>query len=312
MLPPSRPRFQQLGSGGANDRMKMLRRRMDGDMSAAGAAPGRMQTNAVRTGPGAPTQPRPARPNPTAPTHFNVPQSGQAGVAQPAGASADPTDAKVEDFVKGLIGAQADTADEEALIRELMLDQQQNQMMGARSRMGRAGMAESGASVALESDIMRKANQSASGQIIDNRQAEEQQAIDDSFRAIDADRGLTQDARDEAFRQKILEILGQDVDPAEAAAASEASPESDPAFLGAIGQGGAEVNNTELHATNGGVVDLEDGSQIGPDGSVTYQGFVVENEQRPNSQRMADDPAYPGFEVWRDVDGGTVYLIRKA
>ena len=133
-----------------------------------------------------------------------------------------------EDYARGALGPQ-DTSEEEALIRELMQQQQGIDIYNQRAAAGRSGFASSGAEFGIEGDLRRRAAQAASQDILDVRR----QAKQDSFKNAVAAAGISLDearfASDAAYRQAVLDaynaILGGQPPPAEDGGGGIDSPE---------------------------------------------------------------------------------------
>ena len=111
-----------------------------------------------------------------------------------------------EDYARAALGPQ-DTSEEEALIRELMEQQQGMDLWNSRAAAGRSGFSSSGAQTMMEGDIRRRAAQAASGDILDLRR----QAEEDAFGRAVAAAGISLDearfASDDAYRQAVLDAM---------------------------------------------------------------------------------------------------------
>lgn len=194
------------------DRMKMLRRTIDGP--APGAQPPMQADNSNANRPGSwqpPASTRAVTAQPAqAPIMAPQAQGQQVPSAQPPPPGLDEdVGTFINDIVAGGVGP-VDTSEEEALIQELMGDRQGKELVGNRARMGRAGFGESGATAAIEGDIMRKVGQDETGQILDVRDSEGDEAVDNAFRGIELDNEMTNAAEGRALDEKLLEILGAD------------------------------------------------------------------------------------------------------
>lgn len=114
-------------------------------------------------------------------------------------------------------GMDVNTAEEEALIKQLMEDRLGQGLVEQRARMGRAGFGASGALAAMEGDIRRQAGQQATQETLGLRRQAEQEAIDNALRAIGVDVSKRQEGRQSEFDQQFLDALksamGQETAP---------------------------------------------------------------------------------------------------
>jgi len=161
-----------------------------------------------REPPKAPTpmvDPRKPPPPPVAPV--GVPAVEDKGV--PASTSDDDVDSMIREFLAGQIGraGKADTAEEEALIRQQMADAAGGMSVNARARAGRSGMASSGALMGQEGDIRRSTSQDALDQILGLRRTEEQRGIENAMGAIGAETGMRSAAANDELRRMALAAL---------------------------------------------------------------------------------------------------------
>ena len=162
---------------------------------------------------GQPMQPTPRpMPGPTAPPPAEAPGtavSGATGATPPPATSTDDIDQMIRDFVAGrLSGAgKANTAEEEALIRQQMQGELGQSLVDQRARMGRAGFGASGAMGAIEGDVRRAAEMDALDQILGLRRTEEQRSIENAMGAISAENQMRRGAADDALRRMALEAL---------------------------------------------------------------------------------------------------------
>lgn len=131
------------------------------------------------------------------------------GVSGAPGTAPSDFDTTAADFLLEQLqqGGQADTTEEEALIRQQMEDAIGAQLVGSRASMGRAGFGSSGASAALEGDIMRTARQQGLEDTLGLRRTEDQRSIDNARDAIGSDIDLRKQAEDEFFNQEFLNTL---------------------------------------------------------------------------------------------------------
>jgi len=214
----------------AGDRMNMLRQRIDGQRP-------------TQITPGAPRKAK-------APTWVDEQvdrlRPGIGADGQPTGLYEDyqaPTDKAFEEFINEMMQGEArDTSEEEALIRELMSDASKKELVGNRARMGRSGFAESGASAAIEGDIMRQVGLSESGQIMDLRNEAAKEAVDNAFRAAGINLDMMTLEQQALYDAKIFEIWANDPDSVTPEITEDGPGVSfDPNL-----QGGADVNTTTV------------------------------------------------------------------
>lgn len=117
----------------------------------------------------------------------------------------------VEDWIRAQFGGPRDTGAEEGLIRELLNDRLGQQLVGQRARMGRMGMAASGASGAIEGDIRRRAAQDILGETFGVQRDARQEELARASAAGNMMLGLQRnelDAAKEDFYNRILAQLG--------------------------------------------------------------------------------------------------------
>jgi type II secretory pathway pseudopilin PulG len=167
-----------------------------------------------------PTPSKPAAPE-------TLPMTMDTGVAEVIGANAPqppappPSDTEFDAQVRQLMadllagkGMDVSTAEEEALIRELMQDRLGAGLVEQRARMGRSGFGASGALAAMEGDIRRQAGQQATQETLAIRRQAEQEAIDNALRAIGVDVEKRAEGRqamfDEEFLNALRSYLGQE------------------------------------------------------------------------------------------------------
>lgn len=104
-------------------------------------------------------------------------------------------------------GMDVSTAEEEALIRELMQDKVGQGLVEQRARMGRAGFGASGALAAMEGDVRRQAGQQATQETLAIRRQAEQEAINNALRAVGVDVEKRAEARQQMFDEEFLSAL---------------------------------------------------------------------------------------------------------
>jgi len=172
--------------------------------------------------PSSPMQPAPT-PTPTVPPPVEAPGTAVTGTTSatpPPPATADDIDQMIRDFVSGqLAGAgKANTAEEEALIRQQMQGEMGQSLVNQRARMGRAGFGASGAMAGIEGDVRRAAEMDALDQILGLRRGEDQRSIENAQGAISVENQMRRGAADDALRRMALEALqaemGLDGEPA--------------------------------------------------------------------------------------------------
>jgi type II secretory pathway pseudopilin PulG len=112
----------------------------------------------------------------------------------------------MQDLVSGR-GMDVNTAEEEALIKELMQDRLGQGLVEQRARMGRAGFGASGALAAMEGDVRRQAGQQATQETLALRRQAEQEAIRNALQAVGVDIGVRGEARKAAFDEEFLNAL---------------------------------------------------------------------------------------------------------
>lgn len=150
----------------------------------------------------------PPKPAPPAVAETAAPGAQNAG-APAAPASQDDIDQMIRDLVAGqLSGAgKADTAEEEALIRQRMQTELGGSLVNQRARAGRAGFGASGALMAQEGDIKRAAEMDALDQVLGLRRTEDQRSIDNAMGAIGAEQGMRSAASADELRKMALQAL---------------------------------------------------------------------------------------------------------
>lgn len=275
--------------GGAGDRLKSLRKKLDSPIMSQQApvqAPQQMAAQAPMGRDQAIAQAK-AKSKNMLQTQGRMP-----------GAYDDKKDGNLDrlrdDWIRGIMTNETDTSEQEALARELGIDAQQQKLVGSRARMGRSGMGESGASVAMEGDIMRQAGQATSGQIIDIQNDARQQDLDNQFRAADLNRQLDQDASDQALQDALIKLFGTDVDPVEPGSANV------PRTSTVEGLDGKDIEVTEGQGENlaTSVRDAKYGEDM---------GTAVEP---PEGSTKVDEDQY-GTEYWEDSNGKIWRVLRN-
>lgn len=155
----------------------------------------------------------------------------------------DAFDAQVRQLLSDLVsgkGMNVDTAEEEALIKQLMQDQIGQGLVEQRARMGRAGFGASGALAAMEGDVQRQAAQRATQETLATRRQAEQDAIERALSAVGVDVSKRKEGREAEFDEQFLAALqsamGQE-NPEEAggdAAGDFAKDVEDKGLIGAV------------------------------------------------------------------------------
>lgn len=252
------------------------------------------------SGPRQPSPPMSPAPTPT-PTPANPPGMVVSDIqtpipTTPATASTDDIDQMIRDFVAGrLSGAgKANTAEEEALIRQQMQGELGQSLVDQRARMGRAGFGASGAMGAIEGDFRRAAEMDALDQILGLRRTEDQRAIENAMGAISAENQMRRGAADDALRRMALEAL-------QAKMGLDAGI-PDPAVEQAV----QERANEGLYAG----VPME--GAAGADGKVKNVSTNREYETRTMADALSGNWVYGGnsfvvdgvtYKVYRDAQG---------
>lgn len=112
----------------------------------------------------------------------------------------------MQDLISGR-GMDVSTAEEEALIKELMQDRLGQGLVEQRARMGRAGFGASGALAAMEGDVRRQAGQQATQETLALRRQAEQEAIRNALQAVGVDIDVRSEARRALFDDEFLNAL---------------------------------------------------------------------------------------------------------
>lgn len=183
----------------------------------------------------------------TAEVISNAPDSGLFEASEPSPPGDNQFDAQVRQLMADLLagkGMDVSTAEEEALIRELMQDRLGAGLVEQRAKMGRAGFGASGALAAMEGDIRRQAGQQATQETLAIRRQAEQEAIDNALRAIGVDVDKRREGRAAAFDEEFLNALKSSMEQEQPDAA--AGPLDDAAA--AVGEKGLVGAAPELAA----------------------------------------------------------------
>lgn len=146
----------------------------------------------------------------TAEVISNAPSSGLSEASKPSPPGDDQFDTQVRQLMADLLagkGMDVSTAEEEALIRELMQDRLGAGLVEQRARMGRAGFGASGALAAMEGDVRRQTGQQATQETLALRRQAEQEAIDNALRAIGVDVDKRREGRQASFDEEFLNAL---------------------------------------------------------------------------------------------------------
>lgn len=161
--------------------------------------------------PSPPMQPAPT-PTPTVPPPTEAPGTavtGTTGATPPPPTTSEDIDQMIRDFVSGQLAnaGKANTAEEEALIRQQMQGELGQSLVNQRARMGRAGFGASGAMAGIEGDVRRAAEMDALDQILGLRRTEEQRSIENAQGAVGLENQMRRGAADDALRRMALEAL---------------------------------------------------------------------------------------------------------
>lgn len=137
----------------------------------------------------------------------------------------------MEDLVAGR-GMDVSTAEEEALIRELMQDRLGQGLVEQRARMGRAGFGASGALAAMEGDIRRQAGQQATQETLALRRQAEEDAIRNALEAVGVDIRSREEGRRAVFDEEFLNALKSSLGMDTGEGGDSGRPQTPPANLG--------------------------------------------------------------------------------
>lgn len=234
--------------------------------------------------------------------------------AEPRDTSNDAVDAAVRELVLNqLQGAgKADTAEQEALIQQMLGDNIGAGLVDSRARAGRAGMGFSGGQMALEGDIRRKASQTALDEILGLRRGENQRSIDNAFQAVDAETAYRRQANQAAIQRMALEAL-----QAELGLDDEDFSGGGLGDLGGIGDAlsglrGAVINSPTVSGvetetpdlpSSGGAVSQSDGSGRDPANATPV------SSPPPNARRSASASESTGQEIYYDSGARRWYVV---
>lgn len=209
----------------------------------------------------------------------------------------------MEDLISGR-GMDVSTAEEEALIRELMQDRLGQGLVEQRARMGRAGFGASGALAAMEGDVRRQAGQQATQETLALRRQAEQEAIRNALQAVGVDIGVRGEARKAAFDEEFLNALkaslGMDTSEGEGGGGAGGIPGFSPSAVldvanSTILNQGVETNTPSLAASGQGEPGMESNNPI-----VT--------QSAPSGSRLIQDSPNVGGKLYLGPDG-LYYLV---
>ncbi len=143
-----------------------------------------------------------------APEEHEILESGDEGYSEDgaAGDEGGNLGSTFGEYALAGLGPQ-DTSEEEALIRELMQQQQGMDVYNARAAGGRSGFASSGAQFGIEGDLRRRAAQAATQDILGVRREAEQDAFDRAARAAGISLDEARFESDAAYRQAVLDAM---------------------------------------------------------------------------------------------------------
>ena len=196
------------------------------------------------------------------------------------------------------------TAEEEALIRELMQDRLGQGLVEQRAKMGRAGFGASGALAAMEGDVRRQAGQQATQETLALRRQAEQEAIRNALQAVGVDIGVRGEARKAAFDEEFLNALkaslGIDTGEGEGGGGAGGIPGFSPSAVldvanSTILNQGVETKTPSLAASGQGEPGMESNNPI-----IT--------EAAPSGSRLIQDSPNVGGKLYLGPDG-LYYLV---
>lgn len=202
-------------------------------------------------------------------------------IAPPAGAPDEPASNEelnaqirslMEDLVSGR-GMDVNTAEEEALIRELMQDRLGQGLVEQRAKMGRAGFGASGALAAMEGDVRRQAGQQATQETLALRRQAEQEAIRNALQAVGVDIDVRGEARKAAFDEEFLNALKSSLGLDGGEGAAGGRPQGSPSNLGETstpGQGSPTEDRQNPAAASQGGSDFMVGSRAAVPNNAAY------------------------------------------
>jgi hypothetical protein len=208
-----------------------------------------------------------------------------------------PSDAEFDTQVRQMMadllagkGMDVSTAEEEALIRELMQDRLGAGLVEQRAKMGRAGFGASGALAAMEGDIRRQAGQQATQETLAIRRQAEQEAIDNALRAIGVDVEKRREGRaasfDEEFLNALKSYLGQE---------DTSAPSAD--IINSLFPG----DENPLSTNNPAATKVEGNSVLDP---VTKEPYEIRTSPNPNDvkRRVLVDANGTRYAVYLDSE----------
>jgi len=293
--------------GGAPASFGQAKPRLPGNVVPAPVT-GRVGQQITPPGFSGPTQPKPPMqpaPTPTpTPPPANPPTTPgitlPGAVAGPPAAAAPATsediDQMIRDFVSGQLAnaGKANTAEEEALIRQQMQGELGQSLVNQRARMGRAGFGASGAMGAIEGDVRRAAEMDALDQILGLRRTEDQRSIENAQGAISVENQMRRGAADDALRRMALEALQAEM------GLDAGVP--DPAIEAAL----------QKRANEGMYAGVPMEGAVAEDGKVKNVSTNREYETRTMADALSGNWVYGGnsfnvngvtFKVYRDAQG---------
>lgn len=209
----------------------------------------------------------------------------------------------MENLISGR-GMDVSTAEEEALIRELMRDRLGQGLVEQRAKMGRAGFGASGALAAMEGDVRRQAGQQATQEMLALRRQAEQEAIRNALQAVGVDIGVRGEARKAAFDEEFLNALkaslGMDTGEGKGGGGAGGIPGFSPSAVldvanSTILNQGVETETPALAASGQGEPGMESNNPI-----VT--------QSAPRGSRLIQDSADVGGKLYLGPDG-LYYLV---
>lgn len=223
--------------------------------------------------------------------------------------SNDEFDAQVRRMLSDLLsgkGMNVDTAEEEALIKQLMQDQIGQGLVEQRARMGRAGFGASGALAAMEGDVQRQAAQRATQETLATRRQAEQDAIERALNAVGIDVTKRREGREAAFDEEFLNAL-------KSALGMEVLPEEPPDAAGAaanavLDAANASILNQGVETETPSLPSAGAGAQPGYESPGTAGNPIPVSSPPPGSQRQGETDA--GEPLYWSEETRRYYVVR--
>lgn len=162
------------------------------------------------------------------------------------------TEEMIDRHIRDNLGGPQDTTELERLAREEMDRQSGMNIYNQRAMMGASGFGASGAQASFEQTQRQNAARALAEEIIGIRQQERAYSDERGDIGIGQDIDMRDAASREALalaRKKLLEALAADLGVDVEDIPPEVQEDVEDQLLDSVGQGGADVNNTELHST---------------------------------------------------------------